>query len=549
VSDPAPSHDYDAVVIGSGFGGSASALRLVEKGYRVLVIEKGPELGPAEFPKSNWNLRRWLWMPRLGWRGLFQMTFFRHVTVLSGVGVGGGSLVYASTHPVPSDKFFSSPAWSHLADWKAELAPHYDTARRMLGVARVPLLTAPDRALKAIAAERGQPEAFRNTDVAIHFGTPGQTVPDPYFSGEGPPRTGCNYCGGCMLGCQHGAKNTLDKNYLWLARRRGMELWADTEVRAIRPLDGGSGATGYRIEVKRGRFPWRRNAAVTAARVVVAAGVLGTMDLLLRMKADPRGLPRLSDRLGHGIRTNSEALLGVISERRDQDLSKGVAIGSILETDENSHLEPVRYPAGSGFFRLLMAPHVAGERAVVRVFRAIGTVLRHPRRTWRALTVPDLSKYTAILLFMQTVDGTLRLRRGRFGGLATAPDAGKLPVANIPEASALAAAMGEKLDGMAFGMVTDSLLNIPTTAHILGGACMGSSSDDGVIDKDHRVFHYEGLYVVDGAAVTANVGVNPSLTILALAERAMSKIPMNPAAAAPPVPLPPGARAALAAAE
>lgn len=535
--------DYDWVIVGSGFGGSASALRLVEKGYRVLLLEKGPELGPADFPRSNWHLPRWLWMPWIGFRGLFQMTFFRHVTVLSGVGVGGGSLVYACTHPVPSRAFFTSTAWSHLADWERELAPHYDTAKRMLGVARVPMLTPPDRALQAIAEERGQADAFHNTEVAIHFGRSGQTVPDPYFDGEGPPRTGCHFCGGCMLGCRHGAKNSLDMNYLWLARQRGLEVWAESRVDAIRPLgDAADGSAGYAVELRQGRGLLRRRRRVTARNVVVSAGVLGTMKLLLDMKRDPRGLPRLSDRLGDGVRTNSEALLGVISERRDQDLSKGVAIGSILETDERSHLEPVRYPAGSGFFRLLMAPHVAGENAVVRVARATLTVLLHPRRFLKALFVPDLSKYTVILLYMRAAEGTLRLRQGLFGGLSTAPDQGELPVANMPEATELAESMSEKMTGMTFGMVTDSLLNIPTTAHILGGACMGASADDGVIDRDHRAFGYHGLYVVDGSSITANVGVNPSLTILALAERAMSKIPANEGAT--PKPLPARARAA-----
>jgi cholesterol oxidase len=540
--------DYDWVVIGSGFGGSVSALRLVEKGYRVLLIEKGSELGPDDFPKTNWNLPRWMWMPRLGWRGIFQMTFFRHVTVLSGVGVGGGSLVYASTHPTPSPAFFESEAWSHLADWQEELAPHYATAKRMLGVADVPLMTPPDRALQRVAEKRGLEDKFHNTEVAIHFGTPGETVEDPYFDGQGPERTGCNYCGGCMLGCQHGAKNTLDKNYLWLARQRGLELWADSEVKALRAKEG-----GYRVEVLRGRGPFRRRKAVTAARVVVSAGVLGTMDLLLRMKDDPDGLPKLSDALGRGVRTNSESLLGVVSERRDRDLSRGVAIGSILNTDEHSHLEPVRYSAGSGFFRLLMAPHVAGENALIRFARTFGTLIRHPWKTLKALMVPDMSKYTSILLFMQTVDGTLRLKRGGLGGLATAPDRGKLPVANMPEATALAHEMSEELDGMAFGLVTDSLLNIPTTAHILGGACMGADASEGVIDKDHQAFGHEGLYVIDGSSVTANVGVNPSLTITALAERAMAQIPDSPekkARALPTLPrraLPAPALAALAA--
>jgi len=514
--------DYDWVIVGSGFGGSVAALRLVEKGYRVLVLEKGSELGPDQFPKTNWDLRRYMWMPLLGFRGLFNMSFFRHVTILSGVGVGGGSLVYACTHPVPKESFFTSGSWAQLADWKQELQPYYGEAKRMLGVTETPFRTRTDEVLQEIAAERGDPGAFEPTHVAIWFGKPGQTVPDPYFGGRGPDRTGCIRCGGCMLGCRHGAKNSLDRNYLWLARAQGLELQADTQVTAVRPRPAG----GYVVEAKRGRFPlFRKPIEVTAKNVVFSGGVLGTVSLLLAMKADPQGLPKLSDRLGYAVRTNSEALIGVVSRRRDVDLSKGIAIGSILQTDEHSHLEPVRYPQGSGFFRILIAPHVGAGHPIVRVFRLIATTLRHPIQVLRALVVGDLAKQSTILLYMRTTDGTLRLRRNWRGRMVTARDEGQAPTASIPEATELAHRVGDKLDGLPFSLVTETLFDIPTTAHILGGCCMAEDAEHGVIDADHRVFGYDGLYVMDGSAVSANPGVNPSLTITAMAERAVARIP------------------------
>jgi cholesterol oxidase len=514
---------WDYLIVGSGFGASVCGLRLVEKGYRVLMLEKGRRLGPKEFPASNWDLRRWLWMPLLGFRGLFKMTFMRHLTVLSGVGVGGGSLVYANTLPVPKDEFFAAPSWAGLADWKRELAPHYETVLRMLGATENPHLGPGDEALRELGRDLGREEGFRPVRVAVYFGEPGKTVPDPYFGGEGPERTGCTLCGGCMIGCRHGAKNTLDKNYLWLAERRGLRIEPDTEVLWVRPLAGG----GYDVQAKQGAsLLGARRVRFEARRVVFAGGVMGTLPLLLKLKASPDGLPRLSERLGDLVRTNSESLIGVTTRDAALDLSRGIAITSILHTDEHSHLEPVRYPAGSGFFRLLMAPHVAGESAPVRLARAAGQLLRHPVRFLRAYLVRDWARSTLILLFMRTLEGTLKLRRGRLGQLSTAlSGGGPAPTASIPEATAIARRMEEKLDGAAGSLLSETVLGTPTTAHILGGACMGASPAEGVIDHRHRVFGYDGLLVVDGSAVSANPGVNPSLTIAALAERAMSFVP------------------------
>ncbi|MCP3169464.1 GMC family oxidoreductase [Myxococcus qinghaiensis] len=519
--------DCDWLIIGSGFGGSVSALRLTEKGYRVVMLEKGQRLLASDFPKTNWDLKRWLWMPQVGWRGLFKMTFFRHVTVLSGVGVGGGSLVYANTLPEPKDDFFQANSWGHLANWKQELSGHYRTARRMLGATANPLTTLPDQVLAEVGKDIGR-EGFEPSTVAVYFGEPGVTVKDPYFGGEGPERTGCIACGGCMLGCRHGAKNTLDRNYLHLAEKRGLTLHADTEATWVRPLPDG----GYEVEARQGTGLFsRKPLRFTARNVVFAGGVLGTVDLLLRLKERPDGLPRLSERLGDGVRTNSEALVGVVSGRKDQDLSKGIAIGSILHTDERSHLEPVRYSAGSGFFRLLMAPQVRGTTMLTRVARLFALLARHPVRFLKAWFVPDFARRTMILLYMRTLEGHLRMRRrrglltGLRKGLTTGLQSGPAPTSNMPEAFDLAKRVSDKLDGYPMTMVSETVLGIPTTAHILGGCCMGDSPQTGVIDHRHRVFGYEGLFVVDGSAISANPGVNPSLTITALAERAMTFIP------------------------
>jgi cholesterol oxidase len=541
-SEPA-TIEHDFAIIGSGFGGSVSALRLVEKGYDVLLLEQGSDKQAADFPKTNWNLRRWLWMPKLGFRGIFRMAFFRHVTVLAGAGVGGGSLVYANTLPVPTSSFFRSPSWAHLGEWEQELAPHYQVARRMLGATKVPFLTTPDRLLKKIAEQRGQPEAFASTEVAVYFGEPGQPASDPYFEGQGPARTACIQCGACMTGCRHGAKNSLDKNYLYFARQLGLQLRADCEVVDVRPRPEG----GYEILTREGKGllgRFRRRGRHLAKQVIFAGGVLGTVDLLLRLRQG--SLPELSPALGSRVRTNSESLLGVVSERRDEDLSKGVAIGSIYQTDERSHLEVVRYGAGSGFFRMLMAPHVGGDApGPIKLVQGLAQMFRHPLRTLRTYLVPDWAKSTIILLFMRSAEGTLRFRRRGliWRRMASDLEQGEAPSASIPEATALAEAFASETGGFPGSLVTETALNIPTTAHILGGACMGRDANEGVIDADHRVFGYPGLYVIDGSAISANPGVNPSLTITALAERAISKIPAKQAPAEWTSPLPASARA------
>ncbi len=530
--------DWDWIIVGSGFGGSVCALRLAEKGYSVLVLEKGPRFLPEDFPKTNWNLKRWLWAPALGFRGIFKMTFFKHLTSLNGVGVGGGSLVYGNTLPIPEGDFFCAPDWGHLAPWRAELEPHYRTARRMLGAREYPKESPADSALRRVADRMGLTHRFHPTQVAVFFGEPDQEVPDPYFHGDGPPRTGCSECGGCMTGCRFGAKNTLDLNYLWLAERSGTKVKADTAVEWIEPLE-----VGFHLRARTREGPFNQKRIDLRARnVILSAGVLGTLELLLRLKESPGGLPALSDRVGDRVRTNSEVLVGVTSERRDLDLSKGIAITSILQTDEASYVEPVRFSSGSGFFRLLATPHAPGARGSVRFLNAIRRSLRHPVRTLRMLTVPNWARHTTILLYMRTQEGFIRLKLGRKlthlfrRGLKSIPGEGPLPTAAIPEATELAEAFAEEVDGMPGSLILETLFGIPTTAHILGGACMGANPEEGVIDHRHRVFGYPGLFVVDGSAVSANPGVNPSLTIAALAERAMSFIPRNPNPKAPDTP-------------
>ncbi len=515
--------DYDYIIIGSGFGGSVSALRLAEKGYRVLVIEKGKWYCAEDFPRTNWQMSRWLWVPMLRWFGIMKITIFRHVGFISGTGVGGGSLVYANTLPIPKPAFFQSGNWKGLADWEVELAPHYETARRMLGAAPNPQFFDNDRALKQLAEEIGQREQLKPTDVSVYFGPPGQRVPDPYFGGQGPERSGCLFCGSCMTGCRHHAKNTLDKNYLYLAQKHGAQILAEHEVVDVRPLGAADGSEGYEVIFKPSTRLFGRKRRLTTRGVVFAGGVLGTVGLLLRLKR--RSLPRLSDRVGCDVRTNNESLIMVTQLEGNADLSRGVAIGAILHTDEHSHLEVCRYGSGSGAWRLSVLPYVTGPNAFVRLGRIVAEIARHPRTWWKYLRVRDWAKKTTVLLFMQTLDSTVTFRRSRWGGMRTEVVGQQKPTAFIPRATELAQRMERILNGKATAFFLTPLAGIPGTAHILGGAVMGDSPRTGVIDRENRVFGYSNMYVCDGAAVSANPGVNPSLTITAIAERAMSRIP------------------------
>jgi cholesterol oxidase len=510
---------YDVVVIGSGFGGSVAALRSVEKGYSVLVLEAGRRFADDEFPRTSWRVRTFLWAPRLGWYGIQRLTLLRGahpLLVLTGAGVGGGSLVYANTLYEPLDDFYDDPQWRGITDWRAELAPHYAQAKRMLGVTPYPMDTAADLAMRAVAERMGVGASYRRAPVGVHIGRPGETVPDPYFGGAGPDRTGCLHCGACMTGCRHGAKNTLVKNYLWLAERAGATVRPLTTVTAVRPRSAG----GFAVEtVRTGAWLRRRREVIEADQVVFAAGALGTQTLLHRMKA-AGALPGLSERVGALTRTNSESILGATVPRAEAhtDFSRGVAITSSIHPDGQTHIEPVRYGRGANAMGLLQSILVDGGPRRGR--RWLGQVAAHPLAYVRLLSVRDWSRRTVIALVMQSLDNSLttRWRRGR---LRTVPGHGAPNPTWIPAGNEAVRLLAEEIGGVPGGSVTEAF-DIPVTAHILGGAAIGGSPETGVVDPYHRVYGHPGLHVVDGASVSANLGVNPSLTITAQAERAMA---------------------------
>ncbi|MBK9256308.1 MAG: GMC family oxidoreductase [Saprospiraceae bacterium] len=522
--------DYDFIIIGSGFGGSVSALRLSEKGYKVLVIEKGKWFRkPEDFPKTTWNLRKYLWNPKLGLQGILKLSFFRHATVLSGVGVGGGSLVYANTLPIPKSEFFNSGNWKGLENWENTLMPYYELARKMLGAEKHPYMSRSDKSMLEMAKEIGISEAFDKTTVAVHFGKIGETVPDPYFDGLGPDRTGCNLCGGCMTGCRYNAKNTLDKNYLHLAQLKGAEILSESEVIDVKPI-GKSGEKGYDVVFQSSLSFFPQKKELKAKGVIFAGGVLGTVPLLLKLKQT--SLPHLSEKVGAGVRTNSESLIGVTTFDKDKTFSEGIAIGSIVHLDESRHVEPVKYAAGSGFWRLLMAPMVSGSNILTRFLKMISDFLTNPIANLKVFFVDDWSKRTQILLYMESIDSTLSLKLSGLGILHTGAENGPTPTAFNPKAQEIARKLEKINNGKAMVMNTETLFGIPTTAHILGGACMGASPSNGVINKDNQVFNYHQMMVCDGSMISANPGVNPSLSITAITERAMDKIPLkneNPA--------------------
>ncbi|NTW03389.1 MAG: GMC family oxidoreductase [Oscillochloris sp.] len=523
---------YDYVIIGSGFGGSVSAMRLTEKGYRVLVLERGQRFSEHDYAKTNWNIWRYLWLPAARCFGILQIIPFRDVVVLRGCGVGGGSLGYANVLMKPNDEMFAAAAWHHLADWKTLLAPHYETAKQMLGVNTNPRQWPADAVLREIATELGQGETARPTETGIFFGEPGVTVPDPYFGGAGPARTGCTHCGGCMVGCRHNAKNTLTKNYLYLAEKQGAEVRPDAEVRDIRPVSPGS-ADGARYEVHYRRpTAWRPEPPrrVRARNVIISGGTVGTLRLLFRCRDITRSLPRISQRLGDIVRTNSESLLGVISRGRQTNYSEGIAITSIFYADPVTTVEPVRYPEGSDLIRFLGGPLIESGSLSYRLLRSISDIFTHPRDFLRTHVVPGWARRTTIMLVMQTEDNQISMRLGRSpltfwrrNVVSQADPAHPIP-SKIPIGHVVTQRFAEKTNGIPSASVNESLLNIPMTAHILGGCPFSTSAAEGVVDLDCQVHGYPGLYVVDGAIVPANPGVNPSLTITALAEYAMSRV-------------------------
>lgn len=529
-------YDYDFIVVGSGFGGSVSALRLTDKGYRVAVMEMGRRWTPENLPETSWALHRWFWRPKLALRGFFNMRFFRHVTILHGCAVGGGSITYATTMLRPPDKVWEMGTWSGLSDWKREMPQYYDTASKMLGVIENRILGPADRLLQSAAEQTGVGNTFYRTSVAVFQGPEGMpggtTVPDPYFGGEGPERTTCKACGGCMMGCRHGAKNTLDLNYLYLAEKRGCQIFAETQVVDVKPLGAPDGSDGYEVTTVSSIPRFRKNRRrFTCRGVVIAASSLGSMELLFQLR-DKGSLPRLSDRIGRHVRTNSESLIGIRIPKYKDDLSKGVAIGSGIYIDEHTHIEAVRYPAGSNTMSLLSTLLTKGHPGPGRIAQWIWNVLRsavlHPIRTYRVMSPRNWASEVIILLCMQALDVHLDMAWKRpwfwpFRRMLVSRGQ-KIPTF-IPAANDFAEKFARQTGGVAMSMLPEILFNVPGTAHCLGGCVIADAPERGVVDHRHRVFGYRNMYVCDGSVVAANLGVNPSLTITALAERAMTFIP------------------------
>ena len=527
---------FDFVIIGSGFGGSVSAMRLTEKGYRVLVLERGRRFGAKDFPKTNWNIFNYLWMPALRCFGFMGINLLDDILILNGSGLGGGSLVYAATLIQPKSEFFHTEEWPGEMDWEQELQPHFDTARRMLGVNANPKLWPADRLLLEIATELGQEDTFEPTPVGIFFGEEeGQTVSDPYFNGQGPERVACIHCGGCMVGCRHNAKNTLDKNYLYFAEKWGAEVRPEANVLEIRPLYG-ENADGARYDLlyeKTTAWFSKPRRRVRARNVILAAGVLGTNKLLLQCRDEYKTLPRLSDGLATKVRSNSEALMGVTGRHSGPDYSMGVAITSHFWVNDVTSVEPVRYPRGSSLMRNLAVPliqNVEGS-ALQRIGRFARFAIRNPYDFFKARFLPDWTRDSTIILVMQTLENRMSLKLGRrpltlFRKDLVSQRDQDLPIPTVIENGRdVVERFAEKSDGVAQSTVNEVLMNTPSTAHILGGCGIGLDETSGVVDMNHQAFNYPGLYVVDGSVVPSNLGVNPSLTITAMSERAMSQIP------------------------
>ncbi len=529
---------FDYVIIGSGFGGSVSAMRLAEKGYSVLVLERGKRYEDTDFPKTNWNIWKYLWLPTLRCFGIMQFSFFRYILALHGDGVGGGSLVYANVLVRPDDEIFKNPTWKHLQDWKSILAPHYDTAEHMLGVTDNPRQWAADAVLKDIAIEMGVQSTFQPTRVGVFFGgaqdPDGKEILDPYFGGDGPARNTCIHCGGCMVGCRYNAKNTLPKNYLYFAEKWGAKILPEANAHNVTPLAAGE-LDGARYEVAYHRTTawfYSQEQRVRARNVIFSGGTLGTLSLLFKCREATHTLPHISTRLGELVRSNSETLLGMMSRDKQTDYSKGIAITSIFRADDKTAIEPVRYSAGSSFIRLISAPLIEPQKSFIkRLFSLLWNTISHPLEFLHLYVLPGWAEKMTILLGMQTEDNHLRMRFGRSwltlfrrGLISQSAEENPVPT-RIEKGHYVAQKFTNRIHGIAGGSIVEVLFDTPVTAHILGGVTFGRDDREGVVGLDCQIHNYPGLYVVDGSIVPANPGVNPSLTITALAEYAISLIP------------------------
>ena len=517
---------YDVVIIGSGFGGSVSALRLAEKGYKVLVLEKGRRYETKDFPKTNWRLRKFLWMPKLFLYGIQCITLLKNVFILHGAGVGGGSLVYANTLLVPPDKAFEDKRWFG-GGWKNKLLPFYATAKKMLGATPAQYLGETDYILKNTAKKMKKEDTFHSVDVGIFFDNPGKTAKDPYFNGKGPDRSGCILCGGCMVGCRHNAKNTLDKNYLYLAERLGVEIFSEQEVLSVQKSDA-----KYLITYKKSTGIFNSSKIVKADKVIFSGGVMGSVKLLLKCKTNNL-LPNISDCLGDYVRTNSESILGVRTHtnNNNQDFNKGIAISAGFYPDDKTHIETCRYGKGQNSMSMLTT-HIFSRKHIIPVpIRWLFNIFRHPIKFIKDSVPYKWSSQTVILLIMQPISNYLKLTYKRrwwrlWGQSMNSELSSGVPIpSSIKSGEYVANEIAKNINGVPMSTYMDTFLGIPTTAHILGGATMGDSVTNGVVDENFEIYNYPGLYVIDGSVVPSNLGVNPSLTITALAEYAMSNFP------------------------
>lgn len=505
---------YDYIIIGSGFGGSVSAMRLSEKGYKVLVIEKGKRYEAGDFPKTNWNLKKYLWMPSLKWFGFLKLTFFKKMFVLTGVGVGGGSLVYANTLMEPLAPFYHNIPVKSI-NWKTVLKPYFDKARFMLGATKAKNIYYDDHLLKEVAEDIGKPDCYKGVDVGVYY-SDDKNPRDPYFDGSGPLRTPCVECAGCMVGCRYNAKNTLDKNYLWFAEKNGAKILAETEVIKIQ-----AESTGYRLHTKSSTHK-SENASFISNGLVISAGVLGTLDLLFKQKYLYQTLPKLSNCLGHNVLSNSESISGVIGA--DKKLNYGVAISSLIQTDENTQVELCKFPDGSGSLFRFAFLAAAGSNRWKRTSALLINVIRHPINLLKWIVYGHKAKNAIVVLVMQTLKNSMTMKwTGKKMDLQNGEKDEPIPV-YIPSGHDAMIKLANKTNGVPVNALTETLFNMSTTAHILGGCPMGSTIDTGVVNERFEVIGYPNMFILDGSIIPANIGVNPSLTITALTEYAMDQV-------------------------
>jgi cholesterol oxidase len=521
---------YDYIVIGSGFGGSVASLRLVEKGYKVLTLEQGKRFNPADFPKTNWNLPKYLWVPSFRLFGFQKLSFYTTASILSGTGVGGGSLVYANTLYKPPDKFFQNSSWARFGDWKKILEPFYDRASFMLGRKKYSKLNPEDLALEEVSKEMNAHETFETVYVGVNIDGNKEEESDPYFNGLGPLRKGCTECGGCMVGCRENAKNTLDRNYLWFAEKLGLELIPETKATRISFTNG-----IYTVETKKITSFFSKRNNYESKGIIIAGGTLGTLELLLKQKYKYKTLPSLSDKLGHELRTNAETLSAVSGAR--EKLNNGLAITSVFHPDPQTHVEIVKYPDNSNAMKWFFGLSAEGSSTIAgRAIKLLGKTLSHPYQFLKTVFNFRWSTNMVIFLAMQTVDNAMRMRwkKTLLGGKMKIDNRGQKKVpAYIPVGQEVMERYAKKVNGVAQNILLEVLFNRPTTAHILGGCPMSETAETGVVDKNLRVHGYPNMFITDGSVVQGNIGVNPSLTITAMSEYAMNMTPQKEGTSAP----------------